>query len=96
MGQYPCDPKQKIKGTLKATLKHYVYDFMNIRQCDFLQKCRTWWRHQMEPFPALLALSEGNLPAQSPVTLSFDVSIGLRLNRRLSKQSSRRWFETSL
>ena len=42
----------------------------------------------MESFPALLALSEGNLPAQSPVTLSFDVSIDLRLNRRLSKQSS--------
>ena len=26
----------------------------------------TWWRHQMETFPALLALCAGNLPVNSP------------------------------
>ena len=58
-----------------------------------------WWRHQMETFSALLALCEGNppvtggFPSQRPVTQSFDVFFGLRLNKRLSKQSRRRWFE---
>ena len=38
-----------------------------------------WWRHQMEPISALLALCAGNspvtgeFPAQRPVTRSFDV-----------------------
>ena len=34
-------------------------------------------------------------PSQRPVTRSFDVFFDLRLNKRLSKQSKRRWFETS-
>ena len=58
------------------------------------------WRHQMKTFSALLALCEGNplvtggFPSQRPVTRSFDVFFHLRLNKRLSKQSRRRWFET--
>ena len=53
----------------------------------------TWWRHQMETFPALLALCAGNspvageFPAQRPVTRRFDVFFDLRLNKPLSKQS---------
>ena len=60
----------------------------------------TWWRHQMETISALLALWEGNptvtggFPSQRPVTRSFNVFFDLRLNKRLSKQSRRRWFET--
>ena len=60
----------------------------------------TWWRHQMETFSALLALCAGNspvtgeFPAQRAVTQSFDVFFDLRLNKRLSKQSSGWWFET--
>ena len=60
-----------------------------------------WWRHQMETFSALLAICAGNspvpgeFPTQRPVTQSFDVFFDLRLNKRLSKQSRRRWFETS-
>ena len=60
----------------------------------------TWWRHQMEIFFALLAicarnsLVSGEFPAQRPVTRSFDVFFDLRLNKRLSKQSRCRWFET--
>ena len=59
----------------------------------------SWWRHQMEPFSALLALCEGNspvtveFPSQRPVTWSFDVFFDLRLNTRLSKQSWGWWFE---
>ena len=59
-----------------------------------------WWRHQMEPFFALLALCEGNspvtgeFPSLMPVTLTFGVFLDLRLNKWLSKPSRRRWFET--
>ena len=54
----------------------------------------------MEAFSALLAICAGNspvpgeLPTQRPVTRSFDVFFDLRLNKRLSKQSWGRWFET--
>ena len=60
----------------------------------------SWWRHQMETFSALLAFCEGNppvtggFPSQRPVTRSFDIFFDLRRNKRLSKQSRRRWFET--
>ena len=44
---------------------------------------------------ALLAFRVGNSPAtQRPVTRNFDVFFDLRLNKRLSKESRRRWFET--
>ena len=49
---------------------------------------------------ALLAICAGNSPvtgefsSQRPVTRSFDVFFDLRLNKRLSKQSSGWWFET--
>ena len=36
----------------------------------------------------------GEFPTQRPVTRSFDVFFDLRLNKRLSKQSWRWWFET--
>ena len=60
----------------------------------------SWWRHQMETFSALLAICAGNspvpgeLPAQRPVTRSFDVFFYLRPNKRLSKQWWGWWFET--
>ena len=60
----------------------------------------SWWRHQMEPFSALLAICAGNspvpgeFPTQRPVTPSFDVFFDLRLNKRLRKQSRGWWFET--
>ena len=47
----------------------------------------------METFSALLALFAGNspvtgeIPAQRPVTRSFDVFFDLRLNKQLSKGS---------
>ena len=54
----------------------------------------------METFSALLAICAGNspvsgeFPAQRPVTPSFDIFFGLRLNKRLSKQWWGWWFET--
>ena len=59
-----------------------------------------WWRHQMETSSALLAISAGNspvpgeIPAQRPVTRSFDIFFDLCLKKRLSKQSWGWWFET--
>ena len=61
-----------------------------------------WWRHQMETFSVLLALCTGNSPVtgefhtRRPLAQSFDISFDLRLNKWLSKQSWRRWFETPL
>ena len=46
----------------------------------------SWWRHEMETFPALLALCAGNspvtgeFPAQRPVARNFDVFFDLRIN----------------
>ena len=36
----------------------------------------------------------GGFPSQRPVMRSFDAFFDLRLNKRLSKQPRRRWFET--
>ena len=55
----------------------------------------------MEKFSALLPVCEGNppvtgrFPSQWPVT-RFVVFFDLRMNKRLSKQSRSRWFETPL
>ena len=38
----------------------------------------------------------GEFPSQRPVARSFDVFFDLRLNKWLSEQSKRRWFETPL
>ena len=54
----------------------------------------------METFSALLAFCArnspvtGEFPSQRPVTQSFDVFFDLCLNKGLSKQSRRWWFET--
>ena len=54
----------------------------------------------MEIFSALQTLRAGNspvtgeFPSQRPVIRSFDVFFDLSLNKRLSKPSRRRWFET--
>ena len=60
----------------------------------------TRWRHQMETFFALLALCganspvTGEFPSQKPVTRSFYIFYGLRLDKWLNKPSRHQWFET--
>ena len=62
----------------------------------------TWWRHHMESFSASLALCAGSspvtgeFPSQGPATRSFDVLFGLRVNKRLNKQSWSWWLVTPL
>ena len=59
-----------------------------------------WYQINYTSKSALLALFEGNppvageFPPQRPVTRSFALFFDLRLNKRLSKQSKRRWCET--
>ena len=80
-------------GQRKRTAE--LHGIANCKPCS-----PTWWRHQMEKFSALLAISAGNspvtceFPTQRPVTRSFDVFFVLCLNKRLSKQSWGWWFET--
>ena len=91
--------------SLYSTLRWYqsVLKFFKWVAETWLQDSITndiWWRHQLETFPALLALCArnspvtGEFPSQRPVTRSFDVFFDLRLNKRLSKQSQGWWFET--
>ena len=60
----------------------------------------TWWCHQMEPFSTLLDLCArnspvaGEFPSQKSEPRGFEVFFDLSLNKRLSKQSRRQWFET--
>ena len=66
-----------------------------IKEVRFISR----WHYQIETFSALLALCRepsvtGEFPPERPKTRRFDVFY-LRLNKRLSKQSIRRWFETS-
>ena len=80
-------------------VKDWIY-FIILRNRACYKLLRSWLRHQMEIFSALLALCAGNssvtgeFPSQRPVTRSFDVFFDLRLNKRLSKQPRGWWFET--
>ena len=60
---------------------------------------KSWWRHQMETFSALLAICAGNspvsgeFPAQRPVTSNVDVFlICARINCWVNNDEGR-WFE---
>ena len=49
---------------------------------------------KLKKFPRYWAFVRGNHRSQRPVTRSYDLFFDLRLNKRLSKQSRCRWFET--
>ena len=97
---YPSSAQ--ITKILGSTSIRYRSDTYSLDRCPVdvdpkvFAVCVTWWRHQMETFSALLAPCAGKspVPAQRPVTLSFDVFFGLRLNKWLSKQWWGWWFET--
>ena len=83
--------------SVSVTLIAYMAQMIYVSTCSWHAVTR--WRHQMETFSALLALCEGNsvtgeFSSQRPVTRCFDVFFDLRLKKRLTKQSIRRWFET--
>ena len=96
----------KISSNLNATKLDTEIVFARNKETPLIQIpvwkqfSKTWWRHQMETFSALLAICAGNssvpgeFPTQRPVTQSFDVFFDLRLNKHLSKQSWGWWLET--
>ena len=59
---------------------------------EVINPCVSWWRHQTETFSALLVIFfTGEFPSKRPVTRSF---VFFDLNKRLCKQSLRRWLDT--
>ena len=84
-------------GASSVSVYHYVFDQ---RTHNSSNAENPWWRTQMETFSVLLDLCArispvtGEFPSQRPVTWRIDIFFDLRLNKRLSKQSRRRWFET--
>ena len=72
----------RIFKSLQITME-IIRDVINWIDSDSFGggESKTWWRHQMETFSALLALCAGNspvtgeFPAQRPVTRSFDISL---------------------
>ena len=50
------------------------------------------WKHFQRYWPFVSPPVTSGFPSQRPVTRSFDVFFDLRLHKRLSKQSRRRWF----
>ena len=60
--------------------------------------CWPSWRHHMETFSSLLAICEAKPPVDSPHKGQWGGSLMvffvLRLNKRLSKEPRRWWFET--
>ena len=69
-----------ITTTKQSTTKPCAYFSLHIVETVSL---KTWWRHRMETFSALLALCagyspvSGEFPSQRPVTRSFDFSLML-------------------
>ena len=94
---------------INLTYNYPKWIFQYYRFPQILHPCRSltrdatkspWWHHPMETFFALLALCEGNpqvtggFPHKGQWRGSFDIFCDLHLNKRTSKQSRRRWFQT--
>ena len=79
----------------------YTNTFIHIFKSEILHRHwgNPWWRHEMGTFATLLALYGGNPPVtggsyhKALWRGAFDVFFDLRLNKRLSKLSTPRWFE---
>ena len=89
------------KNTHNLNLDYGDLSGLSYQKCCLFQYiAMAWWRHRMETYFTLLDPCEGNwpptggIPAQRPVTMSFDVFFDLRLNRELIKQCKHKWFET--
>ena len=95
----PCIISLNFCNTTLITFNILDMRYWKMKQSYHACTTCIWWRHQMETFSALLPICAGNSPVtgeltiQRPVTRSFDVSIVLCLNKRLSKQSQGWWFE---
>ena len=82
-------PKKISQSTRYMVTKCWC-PFLKLQHDDVI-KSKDFPRHW--PFVRGIHRSTVN-PLQRPVTLSFDIFFDIRLNKRLSKQSRPRWFET--
>ena len=78
-----ANPEACITIVIWHRRKHFSQE-----ECTFHENAIKW-KH----FPRNWPFVRG-FPSQRPVTRSFDMFFALRLNKRLRKQSRRRWFET--
>ena len=75
--------KVELECTIQYELDNGCYKCIacNVQCALFYCACIAWWRHQMDTFSALRAICAGispvpgEVPAQRPVTRSFDVSL---------------------
>ena len=83
----PCFAKVNYLYMTSVESSHVIcgYLFLEARHDDVIK-----WKY----FPRYWPFMQGIHRSQRPVTRSFDVFFYLRLNKRLSKQSSGWWFET--
>ena len=98
-------PKIAMLNTMLCHIPQTYSQFFNgndfLVAFTFWREPNAWWRHQMETFSRYWHFVRGTSPAtgefplQRSVAWSFDVFFDLCLNKRLSKQQGRRWFETS-
>ena len=95
------DFKIHINFSINQAIQH---SFNNQIKSILIKTCantcgKSWWGHQVETFSELVALCAGNspvtgkFPPRRPVTGSFEVFFDLHPNKRLCKQTIRRWFE---
>ena len=88
---YPTDSPIASRLRLWSSLWTWSSGINGSRFIPMSRKDKTWWRHQMETFPALLALCAGNtpvtgvFPSQRPVTRSFDIFFDMRLNKTVEE-----------
>ena len=105
MWYYVNNEQEMIQSTELTAFSHFqnpcqLYPFISWVLEISLCGLWSWCHHQMETFSALLALYEVNplvtsgFPSQRLVMWRFDVFFDLCLNKWLSKQSRRGWFET--
>ena len=90
-----CESPMKWPHVQLTSYRHIAWDLNSDKSNAMMTSLNGY-------ISTLLALCEGNppttcgFPSERPVTRSFDVFFYLRLNKRLSKQSRHRWFETPL
>ena len=101
ISQQSCLPCENHNCTCSASHMIHINIFVALRLVAVTLwvpsgLIHSWWRHQIETFSALIAFVRGSLRSpENPFTKArFDVLFDLSQNKRLSKQSKGRWFET--
>ena len=90
----------EIYTFLSYSPRHSLLGMSSVYHCAN-DICISRWRHDVETISALLAICEVNppvadgFPSQRVSKTGFGVFFGVRLNKRLSKQSTCQWYKMS-